>query len=133
MLLQLWRDCNTTTKGPHHRTGGRCQVRKSATSPRGLRTSGSPHRTFAGYVRRAVICGGPMPPWIMQGIRCAALSGGLLLPDIVNADIIKCSFTEPFITTSYDTALKRLAVTYDVEQRQRIHDRISMRELRPGA
>ena len=74
-----------------------------------------------------------MPPWIMQGIRCVALSGGLLLPDIVNADIIKCSFTEPFITTSYDTALKRLAVTYDVEQRQRIHDRISMRELRPGA
>ena len=59
-----------------------------------------------------------MPPWIMQGIRCVAFLGGLLLSDIVNADIIKCSFTEPFITTSYDTSLKRMAVTYDVEKRQ---------------
>ena len=74
-----------------------------------------------------------MPPWVMQSIRCLAFLGGLLLSHVVNADIIKCSFTEPFMTTSYDTSLKRMTVTYDVEKRQRIYDRISIRELRPGA
>jgi uncharacterized membrane protein len=68
-----------------------------------------------------------MPLWIKRG--CLTLLGCLLLPGFVNADVIKCSFTEPFITTSYDTASKRLTVTHDVEKRQEIHDRISKRQL----
>jgi uncharacterized membrane protein len=74
-----------------------------------------------------------MPRWTMQqSVRCLALLGGLLLSDVVSADIIKCSYTEPFMTTSYDTSLKRMTVTYDVEKRRKIFDRVSMRELKPG-
>ena len=73
-----------------------------------------------------------MPSWTMQNVNCLALLGGLLLSDSVRADVIKCSFTEPFITTSYDTSLKRMTVTYDAEKRRKILDRVSMRELKPG-
>jgi uncharacterized membrane protein len=69
----------------------------------------------------------------MRAVCYLVLSGGLLLPGIAKADIIKCSFTEPFITTSYDTALQRMTVTYDVEKRRTVFDRVSMRELRPRA
>jgi hypothetical protein len=69
----------------------------------------------------------------MQAGSYLVLAGSLLLPGIANADIIKCSFTEPFITTSYDTALRRMTVTYDVKKRRTVFDRVSMRELRPRA
>jgi hypothetical protein len=72
-----------------------------------------------------------MPRRPMQGMRCLALLGSLLLPDIVKADVIKCSFTEPFMTTSYDTSLQKMTVTYDVEKRRKVFDGITMREIRP--
>ena len=71
--------------------------------------------------------------WPLQAVSYLVLSGGLLLPGVVKADIIKCSFTEPFITTLYDTALQRMTVTYDVEKRRTVFDRVSRRELRPHA
>ena len=74
-----------------------------------------------------------MPRRSMQTVSYLVLSGSLLLPGIAKADIIKCSFTEPFITTSYDTALRRMTVTYDVQKRRRVFDSVSMREMRPRA
>ena len=68
----------------------------------------------------------------MRRIRYLALLGGLLLPGIAQADIVKCSFTEPFMTTSYDTSSQQMTVTHDVEKRRTIFDRISMREVKPG-
>ena len=74
-----------------------------------------------------------MPLWIKRSAGCLTLLGCLLLPGFVNADVIKCSYTEPFMTTSYDTASKRMTVTHDVEKRQTVYDRVSMRQLRPRA
>lgn len=68
----------------------------------------------------------------MRAMRYLVLSGGLLLPGSVRADIVKCSFTEPFMTTSYDTSSQRMTVSHDVEKRRTIFDRISMREVKPG-
>lgn len=56
------------------------------------------------------------------------LSGGLLVSTAVQADVIRCSFTEPFITTSYDTASKRMMVIHDVEKRRQALIGVSMRE-----
>ena len=61
-----------------------------------------------------------MPRWLMRGVWCLVLLGGLMLCDVVKADLIKCSFAEPFMTTSYDTSLRRMTVTYDVEKRRAI-------------
>ena len=72
-----------------------------------------------------------MPRRPMRGLRYLMLLGGLLLSDAVKADVIKCSFTEPFMTTSYDTSRKRMTVSYDVEKRRTILDRVSMRETKP--
>jgi hypothetical protein len=73
-----------------------------------------------------------MPGWPMQGMKCLVLLGGVLFPGMTQADIVECSFTEPFIATSYDTSSQRMTVTYDVEKRRTIFDRISMREVRRG-
>src|SRR2546423_6960169 len=68
----------------------------------------------------------------MQNVGCLLVLGSLLLCDIAKADVIICSFTEPFMATAYDTSLNRMTVTYDVEKRQTIHDRVSMRQISPG-
>ncbi len=73
-----------------------------------------------------------MTRWPMRGVWCLVLLSSLVLSDLAKADIIKCSFTEPFVTTSYDTSLRRMTVTYDVEKRRTIFERISMRETRRG-
>ena len=68
----------------------------------------------------------------MQNAGWLLALASLLLCDIATAAVIKCSFTEPFMATAYDTSLNRMTVTYDVEKRQTIHDRVSMRQISPG-
>ena len=60
------------------------------------------------------------------------LISALLLPSIAKADVIQCAFTEPFMRTSYDTSLKRMTVTYDVEKRRQVLNEVSLREITPG-
>jgi uncharacterized membrane protein len=68
----------------------------------------------------------------MQSPRYVLLFAGLLLSSAAQADVIKCRFTEPFMTTSYDTASKRMTVTHDVEKRETFLDGVSMRETARG-
>ena len=68
----------------------------------------------------------------MLSLRCLLLSLGLLFTAAVKADVITCSFTEPFITTSYDTSSKRMTLTYDVQKRRTALARVSMLETAPG-
>lgn len=74
-----------------------------------------------------------MPRRRMKHASYLIVAGGLLVSTVANADIIACSFTEPFIRTSYDTSSKRMTVTYDVEKRRRVFDRVSMHETAPKA
>jgi uncharacterized membrane protein len=67
----------------------------------------------------------------MRGVSCLVLLGGLVLSDTAKADIIKCSFTEPFMTTSYDTSRRRMTVTHDVEKRRTVLNGISMQQTKP--
>ncbi len=57
---------------------------------------------------------------------------GVLFTTAVKADVITCSFTEPFMTTSYDSSSKRMTVTYDVQKRRTVLDRLSMQEAARG-
>lgn len=73
-----------------------------------------------------------MPRRTMRGSTCLLLPlCVLVLSGAACADVIRCSFTEPFMTTSYDTSLRRMTVAYDVEKRSTTFDRISMRETKP--
>lgn len=72
-----------------------------------------------------------MPHQRVPKIGYLVVAGGVLLCQSANADVIKCSFTEPFITTTFDTSRNRMTVTYDVEKRQTTFDRVSMRQTGP--
>src|SRR2546423_5783678 len=68
----------------------------------------------------------------MPRLRCLLLPIGLFLSPAVKADVIKCSFTEPFMTTLYDTSSKRMTLTYDVQKRRAVLDRVAMQETARG-
>ena len=48
------------------------------------------------------------------------------------AETITCIFTEPYASTTYDTRLKTVAVTYDVENRRERLRNVSLRRTGPG-
>ena len=50
----------------------------------------------------------------------------------VKAETITCIFTEPYASTTYDTRLKTVAVTYDVENRRERLRNVSLRRTGPG-
>ena len=70
----------------------------------------------------------PTPKWLQRLL----VLGALMSPSAAWADVIVCSYTEPFIRTLYDTSLKTMTVVHDVQPRREILNRISMREIRPG-
>lgn len=56
----------------------------------------------------------------------SALAAGWLLNCApATADIIKCSFTEPFVTTTYSTTTNTLEINYDVEKRSETLSNVS--------
>src|SRR4051794_9763422 len=57
----------------------------------------------------------------------AAIVSEVLFPaDFAQADIIRCSFTEPFIETTYSTTDSTLAIKYSAEGRSEILKNISL-------
>ncbi len=54
------------------------------------------------------------------------------LPTIAKADIIKCTFTEPFVTTVYSATQSRLTVRYETEGREDSIRSISFQILGAG-
>jgi uncharacterized membrane protein len=65
-------------------------------------------------------------------MRQIVLFGLVFVPSIAQADIIKCSFTEPFITTVYSTNENTLTVTYDAERRRETLKNISFQIMKPA-
>ena len=65
-------------------------------------------------------------------MRQLLLLGFGFMPVIVQADIIKCSFTEPFITTVYSTNTSTLTVIYDAERRRETLNNISFQIMKPA-
>jgi hypothetical protein len=53
------------------------------------------------------------------------------LTEPVLARVIACSFTEPFIRTSYDSDHRTLTITYDVENRSEVQRNISLKAITP--
>jgi uncharacterized membrane protein len=64
-------------------------------------------------------------------MRQLLLLGFVLVPATVQADIIKCSFTEPFITTVYSTNENTLKVTYAAERQRETLKSISFQIMKP--
>jgi hypothetical protein len=60
---------------------------------------------------------------------CALLA--FLSPHAASAIVITCSFTEPFVRTSYDSDLQTLTLTYDVEKRRETQKSVSLHTLSP--
>lgn len=56
----------------------------------------------------------------------------LWLSPVAQADVITCSFTEPFVTTVYSTNLNTLTITYAVESRHDRLDDMSFQIMKPG-
>jgi uncharacterized membrane protein len=50
-----------------------------------------------------------------------------------DADIIRCSFTEPFVVTSYSTNTSELDIAYDVDvSKNKILKNVSIQIMQPG-
>jgi uncharacterized membrane protein len=65
-------------------------------------------------------------------MRRLLLLGFVLVPATVQADIIRYSFTEPFIMTVYSTNENTLTVTYDAERRRETLRNISFQITNPA-
>ena len=55
-----------------------------------------------------------------------------VLPTVAEAEIITCTFTEPFVTTTYSTTQSTLTAKYETESREEVLTHISFQILGPG-
>jgi hypothetical protein len=65
----------------------------------------------------------------MRGYVTALL---VLFPTWAKADIIRCTFTEPFVTTVYSTTQSTLALRYETEGREDIIKNVSFQIMSAG-
>jgi len=64
-------------------------------------------------------------------MRALLITLSFMLPALAQADIIKCHFTEPFITTTYSMAQQKLT-SVDMENRTTVTRNVSFQIKGPG-
>ncbi len=64
--------------------------------------------------------------------RLSAVVLAWALPTLAQAEIIKCRFTEPFVTTVYSTTQSTLTIGYETEAREDTFRNVSFQILKAG-